>query len=187
MKQIYLILAATLLIFGCSSGDSSGDQNVATNPSPEQTAEYTGGQDAVTDDESAANILQVAAGSADHSTLVAAVQAAELTTVLANNGPLTVFAPVNSAFDALPEGTVDNLLKPENKSQLAEIITFHAAPGTYDVPDLKDGQTLFVATGHNLKVEVKDDGTYVHGAKILGTVPATNGIIHVVDKVLLPE
>ncbi|MBT5977051.1 MAG: fasciclin domain-containing protein, partial [Flavobacteriales bacterium] len=107
-------------------------------------------------------------------------------TALANNGPLTVFAPVNAAFDALPEGTVETLLKPENKMTLTSIIQFHAAPGSYDVDDLKDGQSLFVASGHNIKVEVRDDGTYVHGAKILGTVKAANGIVHVVDAVLLP-
>lgn len=145
-----------------------------------------GGQDAINDPDSQPNILQVAANSPDHTTLAAAVGAAELTTVLANNGPLTVFAPTNAAFDDLPAGTVDNLLLPENKSALAEIITFHAAPGTYDVSALKDGKTIFVATGHNLKIEVKEDGTYVHGAKILGTVKASNGIVHVVDKVLLP-
>ena len=145
------------------------------------------GQEAVQDGESTPNILQVALGSADHSTLVQAVQAAEQTTALANNGPLTVFAPTNDAFDALPEGTLASLVEPENKMKLISIIQFHAAPGSYDVDQLKDGQSLFVASGHNIKVEKRSDGTYVHGAKILGTVQASNGIVHVVDHVLLPN
>ena len=110
----------------------------------------------------------------------------ENSSTLANNGPLTVFAPTNDAFAALPEGTVDNLLLPENKMTLISIIQMHAAPGTYDVDQLKDGQSLFVASGHNVKVEVRDDGTYVHGAKILGTAVASNGIVHIVDKVFTP-
>ena len=81
------------------------------------------------DDESAPNILQIANGSADHTTLVAAIEAAELENVLVNPGPLTVFAPVNAAFDALPEGTLDELLKPENKDQLIAVLTYHVVPG----------------------------------------------------------
>ena len=145
------------------------------------------GQEGVVDNESSQNILQVALGSKDHTTLVAAVQAANQTTALANNGPLTVFAPTNAAFDALPEGTVETLLKPENQMKLTEIIQFHAAPGSYDINQLSDGQSLFVASGHNIKVTKNEDGVFVQGAKIIGTVKASNGIVHVVDKVLLPQ
>ena len=173
-------MAAVLM--GCSTQDS-GTPAAETSTAP---AKLQPGQEAVQDGESQANILQVALGSADHTTLVAAVKAAEQTRALANNGPLTVFAPTNAAFEALPEGTVENLLKPENKMTLASIIQMHAAPGTYDVDDMRDGQSLFVASGHNVKVEKRDDGTYVHGAKILGTVHASNGIVHVVDKVFTP-
>jgi uncharacterized surface protein with fasciclin (FAS1) repeats len=184
MKRILINLSIATLIVACGQTpeENTQDTNVAT------VEQATGsGQEAVNDELSNPNILQVAVGSADHTTLVAAVKAAEQTTALANNGPLTVFAPVNDAFAALPEGTVDNLLLPENKMTLISIIQFHAAPGSYDVDQLKDGQSLFVASGHNIKVEKRDGDTYVHGAKILGTVKASNGIVHVVDKVLLPE
>jgi uncharacterized surface protein with fasciclin (FAS1) repeats len=143
------------------------------------------GQAYVDDKSSKANILGIALGSADHSTLVAAVQSAELENVLVNAGPLTVFAPINEAFEALPSGTVQDLLKPENKKQLARIITSHAAPGKFTLEHLKDGDQLYMATGHYVPVEVRDGATYVAGAKILATVDASNGVVHVVDKVLL--
>jgi uncharacterized surface protein with fasciclin (FAS1) repeats len=118
---------------------------------------------------------------------VAAVQAAEIEHVLVNAGPLTVFAPVNEAFAALPDGTVETLLLPENKADLAKILTRHAAPGTYKTMYLKDGMTLYMATGDYIPVVVEDGVYYVGGAKILGTVECSNGIVHVVDKVILPE
>ena len=144
------------------------------------------GQSGVQDSESEPNILQVAIGSKDHTTLVAAVQAASLEDVLTNAGPLTVFAPNNAAFDQLPEGTVDNLLKPENKETLANIITFHAAPGSYTGNRIKGVMGIGQATGDKVKVVVKDGVTYVNDAKVLGTVKASNGYVHVIDKVLLP-
>jgi uncharacterized surface protein with fasciclin (FAS1) repeats len=183
MKKLILLTALSVFGLGCST-DQQND-----NTTPAATGNNTqglSGQEGVSDSDSDPNILQVALGSADHTTLVAAVKAAEQTTALANNGPLTVFAPTNDAFAALPAGTVDNLLLPENKETLISIVQMHAAPGTYPIDKLKDGQSLFVASGHNVKVEVRDDGTYVHGAKILGTVNASNGIVHVVDKVFTP-
>lgn len=185
MKRIYLPILFVSVLTACSQPDSSQPNASESQTADEMTAGH--GQEAVSDAESTPNILQVALGSPNHTTLVAAVKASEQTTALANNGPLTVFAPTNSAFDALPEGTLESLLKPENKSTLVSIVQFHAAPGTYDIDQLKDGQSLFVASGGNLKVENREDGTYVQGAKIIGTVKAANGIVHVVDKVLLPE
>ncbi|HSG49493.1 MAG TPA: fasciclin domain-containing protein [Longimicrobiales bacterium] len=143
------------------------------------------GQAYVRDEKSAPNILAVAMGSPDHTTLVAAVQAAELENVLVNAGPLTVFAPTNAAFESLPAGTVEDLLRPENKQKLARIVTSHAAPGSFTLERLKDGDKLYQATGHYVDVEVRDGATYVNGARILGTVVATNGVVHVVDKVFL--
>lgn len=149
------------------------------------------GQASVVDDVSDKNILQVAAGSQAHTTLVAAVQAAQIENVLVNAGPLTVFAPINDAFDALPAGTVDNLLKPENKAQLATILTRHAAPGSYDVDGLKreasKGRKIYTATGDYLEVIVDGDKITVGGAEVVATIPASNGIIHVVNNVILPE
>lgn len=143
------------------------------------------GQAYVLDENSDANILQVAMGSPNHKTLVAAVQAAELENVLVNAGPLTVFAPTDEAFAALPEGTLDELLKPENKSVLAKIVTSHAAPGKYLGDVLARETTLYQATGHYVDVEMRDGESYVNGAKILATVEASNGVVHVVDKVFL--
>lgn len=184
MRKLYFLMSFTLGVFlFMSCGDKKADQRSTTDISKPA---MKGGQASVVDDLSARNIVQIAAGSKDHSTLVAAVQAAGMADVLANPGPLTVFAPTNAAFDKLPEGTVENLLKPENKKTLMRIITFHAAPGTYKLKDLKDGATIGQATGDNVTIEVKGEEIYVNGAKVLGTVAASNGIVHVVDAVLLP-
>ena len=179
IKFLPYLLALACLIQCASPEQQSSGTLEATTPA--------GGQASVDDDVSAQNIVQIASGSLDHTTLVAAVQAAGLVDVLANNGPLTVFAPTNEAFDQLPAGTVENLLKPENKSALINIIHFHATPGTYKGDLLKDGLWLGQAQGDKIQVKVQPDGSVTAGgAKILGTVEATNGVVHVVDKVLLP-
>lgn len=164
---------------------SCGQSDGASTATAEAADMSKQGQAYVLDETSNPNILQIALGSPDHTTLVAAVQAAALENVLVNQGPLTVFAPTNAAFDALPAGTVEELLKPENQGTLAAIVTSHAAPGTYAGDLLKDGTQIYQATGHMVDVEVREDGTYVNGAKILATVKATNGVVHVVDKVFL--
>lgn len=166
-------------ITGCAPGDA---EQVSVESFD---AASNRGQAFIQDESSNPNILNVAIRSADHTTLVAAVQAAELENVLVNAGPLTVFAPTNAAFDALPPGTLEDLLKPENKQTLANIITSHAAPGKYTIDKLPDGVDLYMATGHYLKVEVRDGDTYVNGAKILGSIEATNGVVHVIDVVFL--
>ena len=184
MKRLNSLIFITLITFlfaACGGGDSSKQESTSS-----AGAEIKGGQASVQDDLSEKNIVQIAAGSEDHTTLVAAVMAAGMADVLANPGPLTVFAPTNEAFAKLPEGTVDNLLKPENKKTLMRIITNHATPGTYTIEDLENGMTLGQATGVNVSVEVIDNVYYVGGAKILGSVDASNGVVHVVDAVLLP-
>ncbi|WP_421765141.1 fasciclin domain-containing protein [Ekhidna sp.] len=189
MKNI--ILKITTLFFLLSLLAACGStQESAQETSSETASSHPQGQASVVDDVSDPNILQVAISSEPHSTLVAGVQAAEIEHVLVNAGPLTVFAPVNAAFDALPEGTLENLLKPENKEDLATIITRHAAPGSYDIDALKreakKGRKLYMATGDYLEVTVDGDDVSVGGAKIVGTVAASNGIIHVIEKVILP-
>ncbi len=181
MKQLLLtfsIITSLFLLISCGEkqSDSSGE---STN------FENLHGQAGVVDEDSKANILQIAIGSPDHSTLVAGVQAAELENVLVNPGPLTVFAPTNTAFNKLPEGTLDELLQPENKNKLAKIITSHAAPGTFGLNLLKDGSKIYMATGQYLDVVVKDGETYVNGSKILASVDASNGIVHIIDDVFL--
>jgi uncharacterized surface protein with fasciclin (FAS1) repeats len=145
------------------------------------------GQSAVADDESQKDIVKVAVGSKDHATLVTAVKAAGLVDVLANTGPFTVFAPTNAAFDKLPAGTVSNLLKPANQESLRDILQYHVAVAVYRPEMLKDGMVLNMANSDNLKIAVKDGRIVLNGtANVVGTVPASNGIIHVVDGVLLP-
>ncbi len=173
-----------LLLFLCSCGPTPS--STSSGQEGEANQVQLKGQSGVEDDVSEPHILNIAIGSKDHSTLVAAVQAAELEDVLTNAGPLTVFAPTNEAFEKLPEGTLDDLLKPENKAVLANIITYHAAPGSYDANNIRGVMGIGQATGDKVKVEVKEGVTYVNGAKVLGTVKASNGIVHVIDGVLLP-
>ncbi len=184
MKPIlhFAIAGVLCLSMSCTQQES----NTQSSETPTTSSGTIKGQSAVKDDVSQKNILQIAAGSPDHTTLAAAVVAASLEDVLSNAGPLTVFAPNNAAFAKLPAGTVENLLKPENKSTLARIIKNHASPGSFKAEDLKNNQQLYQATGQYIKVERKEDGVYVGGAKILGTVMASNGIVHVVDAVILP-
>lgn len=144
------------------------------------------GQSDVSDDESQRNVVQVAIASPDHSTLVTAVKAADLVNSLSNAGPFTVFAPTNAAFSALPAGTVEGLLKPEKKEALADILQYHVAVGVYQPGNFKDGQSLGMVNGGNVTIHVKDGQVMINDAKIIGTVVAANGLVCVIDKVLLP-
>ncbi len=192
VRQSLLVVAATLLIVSCGSEakKDTATESPATQNSglPNNTPK---GQASVVDNISDNNILQVAIGSPDHTTLVAAVEAAEIEHVLVNAGPLTVFAPNNAAFDALPEGTLEDLLKPENKGTLAGILTMHTAPGSFDVKQLKKeaekGRKIYTASGDYFEVTVEGEDVFVAGAKVLGVVNASNGFVTVVDKVLSAE
>lgn len=185
MKHILFYLTlCSLLVLQISCNSSESQNTVGSGSGIDQST--LKGQSGVVDEESNPNILQIAISSKDHSTLVAGVQAAGLEDVLTNAGPLTVFAPTNEAFEKLPEGTLDNLLKPENKAVLANIITFHAAPGNYGPDNIKGVMGIGQATGDKVNVETKDGITYVNGAKVVGSVKASNGYIHVIDQVLLP-
>jgi uncharacterized surface protein with fasciclin (FAS1) repeats len=190
MRKKYLPLLAiglvVMFIASCGGTEMQGTEEGTVVEESGQTEADLGGQASVVDDESAKNVVQVAVASPDHTTLVAAVQAAELVDVLANNGPFTVFAPVNAAFDALPEGTVETLLKPENKGQLATILKYHVAAGMYKLEYLSDGMEITQAEMSKVTMNKVDGKWTVNGANILGTVEATNGIIHVIDAVLLP-
>jgi uncharacterized surface protein with fasciclin (FAS1) repeats len=190
MKQLFysFMIAGTLMIMGaCSSGSGDG---TATGSS--DVVDNTPlGQASVVDNESAPNILQVAIGSADHTTLVAAVQAAHIEHILVNAGPLTVFAPTNAAFAKLPEGTVENLLLPENQATLATILTRHAAPGSYNIEALRKearkGRKLYMATGDYLDVTQEGDDVFVNGIKVIASIQTSNGVINVIDEVILPK
>ncbi|MCE7066264.1 fasciclin domain-containing protein [Dyadobacter sp. CY326] len=145
------------------------------------------------------NIIENAVNSKDHTTLVAAVKAAGLVETLSGTGPFTVFAPVNAAFDALPAGTVDNLLKPENKSTLTSVLTYHVIPGKVDSKSvakmIKDGKGKAMAKtvqGAELTFSMDGKDLIVTDAKgnkgkvTIADVYQSNGVIHVIDKVLMP-
>ena len=151
-----------------------------------ETAAAQGGQGSVKDDVSSPNVVRVAVGSPDHTTLVKAVQAAGLVDVLSNNGPFTVFAPTNAAFDKLPAGTLDELLKPEKLNDLKVILQYHVAAGIYKTNMLKDGQSFDMAYGGKTAIGVKNGKVTINGANVIASVPASNGIVHVIDGVLLP-
>lgn len=183
MKKVLLTLIPGLLLLNACNSDTSATDSAAAPP---QESTSPRGQEAVKDDESERNVVQVAIASKDHSTLVKAVQAADLVTDLSNAGPFTVFAPVNAAFDALPKGTLDDLLKPEKKEALQNILQYHVAVGVYNENMLQDGQIIGEANGDNVKISKKDGKIFVNDAAIVASVKASNGVIHVIDKVLLP-
>lgn len=182
LKVLFGTFAILLAIGSCK--EETKTETKSTTSAKEATKKK--GQAFIQDDGSTPNILNIAIGSPDHTTLVAAVQAAGLENVLVNAGPLMVFAPTNAAFDALPEGTVENLLKPENKDALANILKHHVTPGNYSKEFLKKFKKLGQANDQNTTVEVIGDDVYVGGAKIIASIKAGNGIVHVVDKVILP-
>lgn len=181
-----LIVGSFLMLASLASCKNETKTETTTTSPVEAKEVKKQGQAFIADDGSTPNVLQIAIGSKDHTTLVAAVQAAELENALVNAGPLMVFAPVNAAFDALPEGTVATLLKPENKKDLANILKYHVTPGNYSKDFLKKFKKLGQANNQNVLVEVKGDDVYVGGAKIIGSVKGGNGIVHVIDKVMLP-
>lgn len=182
MKKLFYLPALILVLAVCSCGGQASESSTTTDTAPGP------GQSAVQDDMSNPNVVQVALGSADHSTLVAALKAADYVDALTNVGPFTVFAPTNAAFDALPAGTVEDLVKPENQRKLRDILEYHVLLGVYKPGDFVNGRNLGTADGRSVTVAVAEDGTVtINGAKIVGSVQASNGIIHVVDQVLLPK
>lgn len=183
MRKILLTSSMICMGFFMSCSNQQGQ----TSESPTETEAV--GQSGVQDDQSQKNVVQVAIGSKDHSTLVAAVKAGELVDALSNAGPFTVFAPTNAAFDKLPAGTVDNLLKPESKDDLVNILQYHVSVGVYKTENFTDGETIGQVNGNDIKVSVKDGKVSINdgAATIVASVPASNGIIHVIDGVLLPQ
>jgi uncharacterized surface protein with fasciclin (FAS1) repeats len=185
-RTIKTIAAITSLSFflACNNGGTS--ETSATETSTENTAAGAG-QSAVQDDQSAKNVVQVAIGSKDHTTLVAAVKAADLVNALSNAGPFTVFAPTNAAFEKLPAGTVNGLLKPEKKDDLTDILQYHVSVGVFKEDMLQDGQSIGQVNGGNITISKKDGKLMINGvANVIATVPASNGIVYVIDAVLLP-
>jgi len=187
-SRILIVVFFFTLSFVSCKNESQKPEKSTTEKVSESSAHK--GQASVVDNESDANALTVAKSIDDFSTLVAAIGAAGVEDALVNTGPLTIFAPLNSAFAKLPEGTVENLVKPENKATLAFILTNHVAPANYGVKQLKKeakkGRKLYMASGKYLLVENKDGKIFVGGTEVLKTVKVSNGWIHVIDDVLVP-
>ena len=136
----------------------------------------------------ALDIVDTAVSAGQFNTLVAAVEAADLVTTLKGDGPFTVFAPTDEAFAALPEGTVENLLKPENKDQLIAVLTYHVVPGKIMSSDIAGTATMVESVqGSELDVNATD-GVTVDGATVVtADIETDNGVIHVIDRVVLPQ
>ena len=185
MKKIKIIplviLAMILAISGCNSDKKTTDESTT------DVATTTGGQETVKDDVSQKDIVKIAVGSKDHTTLVSALQQADYVKVLANAGPFTVFAPTNAAFDKLPAGPVDGLMKEDKKEDLRNILEYHVAVGVYKQENMQDGQKINMVNLDDITLSIKDGKMMVNGtANVVATIPASNGIIYVVDGVLLP-
>ena len=173
-------IISILLLVSCSSNEQANSSG-----SPENIT--LSGQSGVKDDLSAKNVVQIAVGSKDHTTLVTAVKAAELVDALSNAGPFTVFAPTNAAFEKLPAGTVEGLLKPEKKDDLSDILQYHVSLGVYKPESFQDGQIIGQVAAGNITITKKDGKLFVNDkAEIIASIPASNGIIHVITEVLLP-
>lgn len=185
MKSLHVALI--VIAFGLMTSCNTENPQETAQAAPETEATPAAGQSAVADDQSQQNVVQVAAGSQDHTTLVAAVKAAGLVDALTNAGPFTVFAPTNAAFEALPAGTVDGLLKPESRSDLRNILQYHVYVGVIPAERFDNDMTLGQVNGGRVKLGLEGDQPTVNGAKIIASIPASNGIIHVIDQVLLPE
>lgn len=176
-----MTMLAALFLASCTSTENQQSTSGATSTAPMH------GQSGIQDEVSNPNIVQTAVASPDHSTLVAAVQAAGLVDALSNAGPFTVFAPTNAAFDLLPTGTVDNLLKPANKNDLSNILEYHTYVGKLPENFLRNGEEFEQVNAQKISITREGDKIIVNGdAVILATINTANGIIHVIDKVLLP-
>lgn len=187
-------LSFSLVLFICfiaCNSNSKTQENTTNDATTNEAASEKTGQAFIKDEGGTPNALQLAIQSEDHTTLVAAVQAAGVENALVNVGPLTVFAPNNIAFAKIDEATLNDLLKPENKSTLAFILINHVAPANYPIETLKKNaikdRKLYMASGKYLDVTEKDGDIYVDGNKILGTVNVSNGWVHVLDNVMLPK
>ena len=134
------------------------------------------------------DIVDTAVAAGDFNTLAAALTAGGLIDTLKSDGPFTVFAPTDEAFAKLPAGTVENLLKPENKDQLVSILTYHVVPGKVKAADVVKLSSAETANGSDVSIRVKDGKVYVNDARVVATdIGASNGVIHVVDTVILPN
>jgi uncharacterized surface protein with fasciclin (FAS1) repeats len=176
LTMLAVVASLSVVAAACSSEETPSDGGMAETTAPAEMSE---------------TITDIVAGNEDFSTLLAAVQAADLGETLAGEGPFTVFAPTDEAFAALPEGTLETLLEPENQDQLAAIITYHALAGEVMASDVESGEVVTV-NGESFTIEATDSGVTItdgqgNQAQVTTTdIDASNGVIHVIDAVLLP-
>ncbi len=184
-NNLIFLFIITVGILSCKQGESTNTTSATATNSEAATDGV--GQSNVKDDISNPNIVQVAIGSKDHTTLVAAVKAAGLVDALSNAGPFTVFAPTNAAFDKLPKGTVEGLLKPDKVNDLKNILEYHTYVGNLKTDYMQDGESYEQVNGGKVTITKKDSKTFVNGIEVVASIPTSNGIIHVVNDVLLPK
>lgn len=202
LKKILIATGATIALAACSPSSSS----MQATPTPDAMMQQQESGDEVMMEDTSTNtqdgvmvggammvrekdIVDNAVMSKDHTTVVKAVQAAGLVETLKGPGPFTVFAPTNAAFEKLPAGTVETLLKPENKAKLTGILTYHVVQGAITADQLTNGQTLKTVQGETLTITEKDGKWYINGTTLI-TIPdviSSNGVTHVVDTVLMPK
>ena len=182
MKKSFvpLLLAALMAVTGCKKTETE-------MPANEEATEVSVGQSGVVDETSKPNIVQTAISSKDHSTLVEAVKAAGLVDALSNAGPFTVFAPTNAAFDKLPAGTLEELMKPQKKDDLKNILEYHTYVGVLKTDYMQDGQEFEMVAPAKVKITKQGDKTFVNGTEIITSIETSNGVIHVIGEVLLPK
>jgi len=185
MKGYKILMGVLLLAIMAACNNTTGKITDPANTA--QATPPAGGQENVKDDVSAKDVIKVAAASKDHTTLVAALKQADLITSLSNAGPFTVFAPTNAAFDKLPAGTVDRLMKADQKEALQNILQYHVTVAAMKAETFTDGQVLGMVNGDNITISVKNGKVILNNsAVIIASVAASNGIVHIIDAVLLP-
>ena len=190
----FALFTATAFAFGITScgGEKTAETTAATDmPMTDTTAMEADPATAINDtsrmDTSGKNLAENATGVSQVSTLTTALKAAGLDDEAASAGPFTVFAPTNAAFEGLPKGALDGLLKPESKEKLAGVLKYHVVKGRLMAADLKDGQQLTTIQGDKLTVAMQGGKVTVNGANVVqADVMSNNGVAHVIDKVLMP-
>jgi uncharacterized surface protein with fasciclin (FAS1) repeats len=178
-------LVAALILTGCTQDSDETEEAAEATPAAEAAEEPAQETAEAEPTGEPATIVEVAAGNEDFSTLVAAVEAAGLVETLSGPGPFTVFAPTNEAFEALPEGVLDALLLPENQPTLTKILTFHVLPDEVTSDEITDGEVETVE-GQSVTLSTAEGVTVNEATVIIPDVPASNGVIHAIDAVLIP-
>lgn len=175
--RLTLILALGLFGFACGSDDNATTASAGADTSGDEVMDEAPTQD----------IVETAVGAGNFTTLAAALDAAGLVATLQGDGPFTVFAPTDAAFAALPEGTVESLLQPENRDQLIAVLTYHVVSGDVRAADVVNLSQATTVQGGTLNIDAVD-GVRINDANVVqADIVCSNGVIHVIDKVLLPE